>query len=39
MSTAANPVPEFKIVAGRQDSGSDEPVSLTSALPRLKERV
>lgn len=34
-TTTANPVPELKSLASRQDSGSDKPARLTSALPRL----
>lgn len=34
-TTRANPAPELKSLARRQDSGSDKPARLTSALPRL----
>lgn len=34
-TTTANPVPELKSLAWRQGSGSNKPVKLTSALPRL----
>lgn len=34
-TTTANPVPELKSLARRQDSGSDKPARLTSAFPRL----
>jgi len=34
-TTTANPVPELKSLARRQDSGSNKPARLTSALLRL----
>lgn len=34
-TTTANPVCELKSLACRQDSGSNKPARLTSALPRL----
>lgn len=34
-TTMANPEPEFKILARRQDSGSDKPAPLIPALPKL----
>lgn len=34
-TTTANPVRELKSLAWRQDSGSNKPARLTSALPRL----
>lgn len=34
-TTTANPGPGFKILVRRQDSGSDKPAPLTSALPKL----
>lgn len=34
-TTTASPMPELRSLARRQDSGSDKPARLTSALPRL----
>lgn len=38
-TTTANPAPELKSLARRQDSGSDKPARLTSALPTLQKTV